>query len=82
MKEILQTVARVLGKKRAFFSVPKRMIKSLFKILEQISFLGLTAQAVDFITMDIFIDENERKKVIEEFKITPENLEKSLTKYL
>ncbi len=82
MKEILQIVARVLGKKRAYFSIPKSWVKSLFKILEQISFLGLTAQAVDFITMDIFIDENERKKTIQEFQITPENLEKSLTKYL
>jgi len=82
MQQILQVVARVLCKQRIYLSIPKFLAAVLFSILEKIPGVPVTRAALDFITMDIHISEEERKKAENHFQIKFCPLEKGLEIYL
>lgn len=82
MKEILSTVARVLKKRRFYVHVPKSLAGIAFSILEKIPGSIITRAALDFITMNVVISEEEQKRIQNDFEISPLSLEKGLKTYL
>ncbi len=82
MKEILQKVAYVIGRKKIYVSIPKSWVGLAFSILEKVPGSIITRAALDFITMNIRISENELKKVENDFNIQPQSLTKGLQTYL
>lgn len=82
MKEILSTAAQVMKKPRLYVSIPKALAAPLFSILEKIPGLPVTRAALDFITMDVTISEDEIKKAQNEFQMQFARLEIGLQSYL
>ncbi len=82
MKQILQTVAKVLHKPRIYISVPKSIAGIGFSIMEKVPGSVITRAALDFITMDIDIPDQEIKKVEKDFQIQFCTLEKGIRNYL
>jgi uncharacterized protein YbjT (DUF2867 family) len=75
MKEILQTAAKVLDKKRIYISIPNALAGFLFSCLGK-------RDALDFLTMDIFIPKDEEEKVVKDLKVECKTLQEGLQTYL
>lgn len=82
MKQILQTVSKVLHKPRIYISVPKSIAGIGFSIMEKVPGSVISRAALDFITMDIDIPDDEIKKVEKDFQIQFRTLEKGIQSYL
>ncbi len=82
MRQILQMIAKVLHKQRLFISIPKSLAKLGFGLMEIIPGSFVTKSALDFITMDVHIADDELKKVEKDFQIRLQPLEKAIQTYL
>lgn len=82
MKQILQTVSKVLHKPRIYISVPKSIAGIAFSIMEKVPGSVISRAALDFITMDIDIPDDEIKKAEKDFQIQFRPLEKGIQSYL
>lgn len=79
MNEVLLTVQRVLGVRRALIHLPIRFIRAAAHILQLLPNPPLTPGAVDFITMEVLVDP---KPALETFGVEFERLEDGLRSYL
>lgn len=82
MKEILQCVATVLGKKRHYIVIPKSFVATVFSMLEKIPMVPVTREALDFITMDVSIPSSKLERVKNDLCVEPKSLREGLSHYL
>lgn len=79
MNQILQTVLRVVGKRRPLVHHPVWLMKAVASILRFLPTPPLTPAAIDFILMEELVDPTETERV---FGVKFERLEDGLRRYL
>jgi uncharacterized protein YbjT (DUF2867 family) len=82
MKQILQMTSNVLRKKRFYVSIPKSVAKMAFSMMEKLPGSIITKAALDFLTMNVSISDNQQKKVQNDFQIQFRTLKEGLQTYL
>lgn len=82
MKEILRVAAKVMKKRRLYVTIPKFLVAPLFSILEKVPGVPVTRAALDFITMDVTIPEQQIQQAENDFGLRFSTLEKGLQEYL
>ncbi|MCB0308992.1 MAG: complex I NDUFA9 subunit family protein [Bdellovibrionales bacterium] len=79
MREIVKTLLRVQGKKRLILPHPKPLMKLIASILQYFPGRPLTPGAIDFVTMEEYVDTAPLLKV---FPMSLTSLQKGLTQYM
>ncbi len=79
MKEIIQTLLKVLGKRKLIVAHPKPIMKLIARLMQILPNPPLTAEGIDFVTMEESVDITFAR---EDLDFRPFNLKDGLKQYL